>query len=107
MKLSINLDSDHEIQIGAHKVKIKFVENTHSRIDDDYGCYVTHEKTIYINKTVPETLKFSSLLHEIEHAIEDIYGVELDHTILNLIGEALSQALLMYKENETKKIKKK
>ena len=107
MKLDLNLSSDGYIQIGAHKILVSFVEPDHPRLDSDHGCYVPKEYTIYLNNQDPESIKFSAFLHEAIHAIEHIYTLELDHVVLNLVGEGLAQVLTSQPgENKNAKSKK-
>lgn len=94
MKFQINLDNDHEVQIGAHIIYVKFVSVDHSRLDGNHGCYLPKEFTIFINKDDPDTIKLSTYFHELAHVVEHIYTVELDHIVLNLVSESLAQVVL-------------
>lgn len=95
MNINVNVNTDHKIKIGAHEIKVFFVEPEHPRLDGDQGAYNNYE--IYINKKSAESIRFSTLLHEIIHAIEEIYTFSLDHVKLNLISESLAQALYQNK----------
>lgn len=94
MKLDAELNQDHEIKIGAHAIKVKFVDPGHDKLEYDHGCYEPKEYTIYINSKDPESMRFSTFLHEALHAVEHVLGFEIDHLQLNLLSEGLGQILL-------------
>jgi hypothetical protein len=116
--LNINLSKDFSLKFGAHKIKVKFVADDHSAINSstktknnkdsqtsevsqeeeapsppDHGAYHSHSLTIYIKKSDPDSIKLSCLLHEIIHAAEHIYTIDMEHTHVNLIGEVMAQVL--------------
>lgn len=98
MKSSLNLKTDHEFKLGIHTIKVKFVAPDHEYLKGDHGCYQPQEYTIYINKVDPDTIKYSTYLHESIHVFEHIYTFSLNHTVLNLIAECLTQVLLQDKK---------
>lgn len=59
------------VSILGKKVKIKKVDLLSQGF---VGLYSSHEKTIYIEKTLTGKEFVSTLMHEFGHAICDIYG---------------------------------
>ena len=108
MNIEVNLEEDHEIRLGAHNIKVFFVDPSHEKLDGDHGAYVPKEYSIFINKKDPESIRFTSLIHEILHATEQIFTFELDHFQLNLIAECIGQTLInpeIIKKTKNKKPK--
>lgn len=99
MKFEIELEKDHEIQIGAQIVQIKFVEPSHKELEGDHGAY--KDFCIYINKEDKTSMKLSTYLHECAHVCESIYTFDWDHIQLNLMAESLAQLLLQTSDEKT------
>lgn len=93
MNLEVNLTDDHEIKLGAHTINVRFVDKCHEKLLGDHGCYCHETLTIFIKKDDPESLRFTTYLHEGTHALEQILGFEIDHFHLNLIAEGLASIL--------------
>lgn len=104
MELNLNIDSDHQIKLGAHTIDVKFVDSSNPYMSDDHGVYAYDLYCIFINKNDPPSVRFTTYLHEYMHVIEQIYTVQMDHTVLNLVAEGLGQ--LLYTEKQPLKKKK-
>jgi hypothetical protein len=61
---------------------------------EDHGEYDPKTFTISVRLEDPETLRISSFVHELMHAIEHVYTLEMDHTQLNLFSESITQVLV-------------
>jgi len=99
MNFNISIDKDFSFKLGAHEIKVYLVDAKHKKLkhEGDYhteGVYLAEELSIYLLKTNPPSLIFSTFFHELIHAIEHIYTIRIKHTDLNLIGECISQVLI-------------
>lgn len=100
INIKIDLTKDFSLNVGAHKIHVKFVSLKNKKLTEDpkeeinYGTYQPQEKTIYISKDQPESIKFSTLIHELIHVAEDIYLVKMNHVQLNILSEMFAQILL-------------
>lgn len=108
MKFNIPLDKDFKFKIGCHIFDIKFVHNNiieqKSKAKKDeyiYGVWRPDENIVYISKELSNSLKLSTIFHEIMHVVETIYDLRLSHQNVNIIGEALAQMFI-----ETLQVKK-
>lgn len=108
MQINIPLDKDFDIEVGAHKIKVKFVDSAKLKEEaeqspdptDDthvYGIWDPETFTIYINKNGPDSMKISTLFHELIHAMEDFFAIKVSHKDLNLIADIIAQCLFSVK----------
>lgn len=94
MDFDINLDQDFDVKIGPHLFRVMFVPRNSDSLDDNYGSYSSRTLTILISKDAPDSLKLSTLFHEIIHVLEDLYDIKISHKDLNLVGDMIAQVLL-------------
>lgn len=81
-----------KIKIGGHTVEI-VVKN----IGDDCGVAEFHAGQIHIEERLPQTLKESTLFHEILHYINSTFGsTHISHSLQDSLSEQLYQ---VFKEN--------
>lgn len=97
--IKVDLSKNFNLKVGAHKIYVKFVCSANKKLSENpgeinYGAYDPEAKTIYISKNQPESMKFSTLIHELIHVAEDIYQVRISHVQLNIISEMFAQILL-------------
>lgn len=97
MQCNISLDSDFNLKVGAHKIYIKYVACDDANLgnsgkdDGNYARWVPKEYTMYVNKDEPESMRLSSLFHELMHVFEDIYEIKISHKDINIVGDAMAQ----------------
>lgn len=76
-----------QIKIGAHTIKV--VEDSSLNI---FGEYIYDANVIKIKKSLPQSLKESTLIHEIFHAINPTLGDSmLGHALLDSLAEQFYQ----------------
>ncbi len=82
------------IQLGGHTIEVVLVDvlfDEEQKIE--LGCYKECENTIYISKTAG-TRKSQALLHEIVHAIDDIFNNgHMDEDTVDAIAQGFYQLL--------------
>jgi len=77
------------IKVGPHKIQIVFVEDI-----DGYGEIKELPWTIRIKKSLSGRDTAMTLLHEVLHAIESIYGLTLGENKIRLLETTLSQIVI-------------
>lgn len=78
-----------KLKVGGHKIKI-ILKN----LPDAYGQYEFEEGTITIHKDSPQSIKESTLIHEILHVINATIGAnQIGHSLLESLSEQLYQVL--------------
>ena len=79
-----------ELKIGGHTWKVKLEKLG----DDDLGSTDWNTLTITISNEIPLDLQYSSLLHEIMHAMNSTLGsTDMGHALLDSLSEQLYQTL--------------
>ncbi len=76
------------LKIGAHDIEVVY-SDSHLAEPDFLGETRYHEGKIYIREDLPDSLKFSTLIHETMHVMTS----SLDHALLDSIAEQISQVL--------------
>lgn len=72
------------IRVGHYKVRFEVVPENYDHEEDDtkdaWGFYVPKYKVIYLDPELEEhpIMLAEVLIHEVQHAINDVYGVEED-----------------------------
>lgn len=78
-----------ELNIGGHLVKIEIEE-----MDDMSGCWLNESNTIKICKSLSQSQKESTLIHEILHVLNsELDGREIGHMLLDSLANQLYQVL--------------
>lgn len=90
MSLDINCKIDKTVKIAGYSVAIKEMNNLY-RDRGDFGQWEHPALAINIDTTLPDPLRQETLLHEVIHAINDIYGLDFKHEQVNLLSVALHQ----------------
>ena len=67
------------IQVGPVSVSIK-VTDDESELSDLHreACYTIPEGAIYIDEELAQDKRFLALMHELGHAVFDVYGIQSD-----------------------------
>lgn len=91
MKFEINLEKDFQIKLSSHTINVKFIDEA---IFEDHGAYDPKTCTIFLNKNGSYPMVLSSFIHELIHAVEHVYTLELDHIELNLVAESITQVFV-------------
>lgn len=78
------------LKIGAHEYKLIFASHWLGSDEGDLGQTFYDRGEIYIRSGLPDTVTFSTLMHEILHVINP----QLDHVFLEGLAEQMSQVLL-------------
>jgi len=80
-----------KIKIGAHDITIKKVDVKELNCLGDYNDWF---KIIRINvEGSLESTQAECILHEIFEAVDKMYGLELEHSKLTVLSEALFQTI--------------
>lgn len=91
----VSLDKDFDLKVGAHTIHVVFVPGDHTALSDhSNGAWFRAEYTIYISADDPESMRLSSLYHELIHVLEDFYNVKMSHRDLNLVGDIIAQIMI-------------
>lgn len=80
------------IKIGWKEYRVSVVEPDHSLILDGKECCGTinfDSSTIHLNGLMSNEENKNTLIHEILHGIEDMYGIELGEDKVDRLGNAL------------------
>lgn len=84
-----------KLPIGSEMVQIQRV--TAGEPFDDYGAYFVDEETlerrILINNRLSGPALDSVVLHELLHAVSDIYGLGLSEKTIRVIEQGIGQAM--------------
>lgn len=85
-------DCPREIQIGENTWDVKFVR----RFQDKFttGLCDPSETTIYIRMGQTDDERLKTLLHEILHAIEYEYQLEIPHRLIHRLEDPLARFLV-------------
>jgi len=75
------------MKIGAHLIQLEWVERVND--NDDSGEYDEQEGTIKLKRNLPDSLRFSSFIHEVMHPMNST----IDHALLDSLAEQLAQVL--------------
>ena len=98
MEFSLNLVDDFTMNIGAHTWQVRFVSKMPSECEHEhehvYGLCDPGSQTIYVDETSAYSMRLSTFLHELMHAIESIYDVDIDHRDLNLVSDVMTQVFM-------------
>jgi Zn-dependent peptidase ImmA (M78 family) len=79
-----------KVRIGTQDVKIKFVPME----DGEFGDFDAFpEPVIRVNLGVPIEAQRMTLLHELLHAISDLYGLDLRESQVRTIEQGLGQVM--------------
>lgn len=79
------MDLPKPIKVGHYKVVFKEVTADYEHEEDDtkdaWGFYVPKYKVIYLDPELAELpiMLAEVVIHEVQHAINDVYGVEEDN----------------------------
>ena len=107
MRFEIDLDSDFALKIGAHEWHVRFVDVEDFSTDSaPWGLCESHKQRITINRSATPSMRLSTLLHEMLHALEAVYEIDISHKDLNLTADALAQILIDSFAAPAKKAKK-
>jgi len=80
----------NELKIGGHIIKVDMSQ----KLDGANGKFEYDENTIYICKTLPQSQKESTLIHEIMHGLNSTFmDRDLGHLLLDSLSEQLYQVL--------------
>lgn len=92
MKFTIDLENDHNITVGPHTFRVKYVD----RVDtaENWGECNARDHVIRIDRTAPKPMRLSTYIHELMHAIEAVYEVEMAHKDLNTMADVLAGTAL-------------
>lgn len=96
MKFAIDLEEDFALKLGGHTWTVEYVDVTPDMVNDHttWGICVPEKQAIRINRIASPSMRLSTLLHELMHALEAVYEITIDHRDLNLVGDALAQVML-------------
>ena len=78
-----------KLKIGAHTYTLTFAESWPEQTEGDLGFTDTKKCIIYIREGLPPSVTFSTVIHECFHVI----NTTIDHTLLDSLGEQISQVL--------------
>ena len=78
------------VKVAGYKVKVNEIKNLY-RDTGEFGQWNHPALEERIDDNLPEDLTIETKIHETLHAINDIYGIKLTHTQLNLLSVALHQ----------------
>ena len=76
------------LKIGAHTFEVRVEDNWPGK-GDTVGLCDREKNTIHVDSKLAQSYQWSTLLHEILHAINS----EIDHAILDSLAEQLNQVL--------------
>lgn len=90
---------DFFVQIGFHSIPVIHMEpgeimaGTIDSEDGDYyfGSWRAAEREIWINNTLQDLEYIATVIHECIEAIVSLYDLNMDHTAISAISEALTQ----------------
>jgi hypothetical protein len=78
-----------KLKIGGHVITVKLKKMT------DCGAFYNAKNLIEIREDLPQSQKEATLIHEIFHAINSVFGdSESSHVILDSFSEQLYQILV-------------
>lgn len=84
------MEIPQELKIGGHRMRVELVDLP----DDIDGEYDNQELLISINRNLPQSMKESTLIHEIMHALNGTFDSEtFAHSLLDSMAEQLYQVL--------------
>lgn len=78
------------LKIGAHWYRLIFARTWEGSDEDCMGQTFYDRGEIYIRSGLPDTVTFSTVMHEILHVINP----QLEHVFLEGLAEQLAQVLL-------------
>lgn len=85
------------INIAGNKIKIKYQKNIVDEKGRQLNGYYNPDKNeIVIDKELEEQSKQSALNHEIMHAIDIIYNIELSHKQIYQLEAALNSLWIKF-----------
>jgi hypothetical protein len=60
------------------------------------GYYDSSTFSVSLDESLSEEMQHTVLIHEVLHAIDDVYGLNLEHTAVHSLAIALHQVLKPY-----------
>lgn len=104
MIFGLSLDEDFTIKVGAHTWSVSFVEmRTELSESHTWGICLADKQEILINKNASYSMRLSTFFHELIHAFEYVYEVQIPHRDVNLVGDVLAQVFIDSLEVKTKR----
>lgn len=88
------IDYPSEIVVGCAKYRIQWCEKIPSKNRRDVGLCDGTNKTIYLKAGYSHAETLSTLFHELIHAFEFEYDMELDHKHVYKLEVAISDFLV-------------
>ena len=77
------------LKIGGHTIKVQFVSTLPDDVDGEYD---NEKLTISISDRLPQSMKESTLFHEIMHALNGTFDADVTaHALLDSLSEQLYQ----------------
>jgi len=83
-----------KITISGFEVKIVYKKKVVADNDECFGYYDPPIKTIFLQKRMYKTRKMETFIHELIHAIDDVYRLHIPETKTNTLALALVHVLI-------------
>lgn len=96
MYFNLELQDDFKVKIGPHYWTVVFVDSIPNMTQDEHGwgyCCLETE-TIFLRNGMSYSMRLSTFLHEVLHALEFLYDIKIKHNDLNLVADLLTQVLM-------------
>ena len=82
------------IKILFKEYQIEQREGLHDGADDLYGQICYFDEKILLNSSCSEDQKKATLIHEIVHGLDEMYGIDLKEKQVEKLGNAFYMLLL-------------
>jgi len=97
-----------KINVGSHIYTIRLIKSPKDENEYVEGIIIHDNEMIYIDRDLPLSGKWSTLFHEVLHAIEFVYDIKFKHKKIERLAPYLYQFLrankLLWKQiTKTKK----
>jgi hypothetical protein len=87
------------ITVGAFTFRVHIEPETHPELVDAFGCCNTNKQLIYLREGQDAALALNTVVHELSHAVNWVYGVEDDSTEEQFTGSHTNGMIDMWMRN--------
>jgi hypothetical protein len=95
MKLPAEKDYPSEIHVGEETYQIRFVSKLPGGRKRDIALCNPQTRTIHVKRGLTKSQLLRTVVHEILHALEFEYDIEIPHKLIYQLEKAIVDTLLM------------
>ncbi len=63
------------LHVGGQRITVHVVRPKHPKLEGAYGIYLPDSGTVYLSSALEEGQRVDTLLHELDHVVNEVSGV--------------------------------